>query len=154
ATDEDPSEDPETPQIRRDLSAFGPPAPTPRALDWQPADEDVAGDEAQMGLGDLLAEALAAYQESRDIHAGARSAAMRGDDGSTTVDGETELDVSRYRGLGTRRTVGLALAPKPIDANSAGPNPVDADVDDPAAAVTNPLLRLPNLTAEPRWGSA
>ncbi len=154
ATDEDPSEDPETPQIRRDLSAFGPPAPTPRALDWQPADEDVAGDEAQMGLGDLLAEALAAYQESRDIHAGARSAAMRGDDGSTTVDGETELDVSRYRGLGTRRTVGLALAPKPIDANSAGPNPVDADADDPAAAVTNPLLRLPNLTAEPRWGSA
>ncbi|MGH3608406.1 MAG: hypothetical protein ACRDRD_10030, partial [Pseudonocardiaceae bacterium] len=134
ATDEDPSEDPETPQIRRDLSAFGPPAPTPRALDWQPADEDVAGDEAQMGLGDLLAEALAAYQESRDIHAGARSAAMRGDDGSTTVDGETELDVSRYRGLGTRRTVGLALAPKPIDANSAGPNPVDADADDPAAA--------------------
>ena len=154
ATDEDPSEDPETPQIRRDLSAFGPPAPTPRALDWQPADEDLAGDEAQMGLGDLLAEALAAYQASRDIHAGARSAAMRGDDGSTTVDGETELDVSRYRGLGTRRTVGLALAPKPIDANSAGPNPVGADADDPAAAVTNPLLRLPNLTAEPRWGSA
>ncbi|HEX5345634.1 MAG TPA: hypothetical protein VFW64_00785, partial [Pseudonocardiaceae bacterium] len=154
ATDEDPWEDPETPQIRRELSAFGPSAPPPRALDWQPADEDVAGDEAQMGLGDLLAEALAAYQQSRDVHAGARSAAMRGDDGSTTVDSETELDVSRYRGLGTRRTVGLALAPKPIDASSAGPNPVDADADDPAAAVTNPLLRLPNLTAEPRWGSA
>jgi tetratricopeptide (TPR) repeat protein len=154
ATDDDPSEDSETPQIRRELSAFGPPAPTPRALDWQRADEDVAGDEAQMGLGDLLAEALAAYQQSRDIHAGSRSAAMRGDDGSTTGDSETELDVSRYRGLGRRRTVGLALAPKPIDANSAGPNPVDADADDPAAAITNPLLRLPNLTAEPRWGSA
>ena len=153
-TDDDPSEDPETPQIRRESSAFGPPAPTPRALDWQRADEDVAGDEAQMGLGDLLAEALAAYQQSRDIHAGARSAAMRGDDGSTTGDSETELDVSRYRGLGTRRTVGLALAPKPIDANSAGPKPGDADADDPAAAITNPLLRLPNLTAEPRWGSA
>jgi hypothetical protein len=50
--------------------------------------------------------------------------------------------------------VGLALAPKPIDADSAGPDPVDADADDPDAAVTNPLLRLPNLTAEPRWGSA
>jgi hypothetical protein len=156
ATDDDPSEEPENAaQTRRELSVTGPPpAPTPRALDWQPADDAVAGDEAQMGLGDLLAEALAAYQESRDIHGGARSAGMRGDDGSTSADAETELDVSRYRGLGTRRTVGLALAPKPIDADSAGPDPVDADADDPDAAVTNPLLRLPNLTAEPRWGSA
>jgi hypothetical protein len=156
ATDDDPSEEPENAaQTRRELSVTGPPpAPTPRALDWQPADDDVAGDEAQMGLGDLLAEALAAYQESRDVHGGARSAGMRGDDGSTSADAETELDVSRYRGLGTRRTVGLALAPKPIDADSAGPDPVDADADDPDAAVTNPLLRLPNLTAEPRWGSA
>jgi hypothetical protein len=156
ATDDDPSEEPENAaQTRRELSVTGPPpAPTPRALDWQPADDDVAGDEAQMGLGDLLAEALAAYQESRDVHGGARSAGIRGDDGSTSADAETELDVSRYRGLGTRRTVGLALAPKPIDADSAGPDPVDADADDPDAAVTNPLLRLPNLTAEPRWGSA
>ena len=156
ATDDDPSEEPgNAAQTRRELSVTGPPpAPTPRALDWQPADDDVAGDEAQMGLGDLLAEALAAYQESRDIHGGARSAGMHGDDGSTSVDAETELDVSRYRGLGTRRTAGLALAPKPIDADSAGPDPVDADADDPDVAVTNPLLRLPNLTAEPRWGSA
>jgi tetratricopeptide (TPR) repeat protein len=156
ATDDDPSEEPENAaQTRRELSVTGPPpAPTPRALDWQPADDDVAGDEAQMGLGDLLAEALAAYQESRDIHGGGRSAGMRGDDGSTSADPETELDVSRYRGLGTRRPPGLALAPKPIDADSAGPDPVDADADDPDAAVTNPLLRLPNLTAEPRWGSA
>ena len=91
ATDDDPSEEPEiSSQTLRELPVSGPPpAPTPRALDWQPADEDEAGDEAQMGLGDLLAEALAAYQESRDIHAGARSAGMRSDDGSTTADAET-----------------------------------------------------------------
>jgi hypothetical protein len=154
ATNDDPTEEPENfSQTLRELPVTGPPpAPTPRALDWQPADEDEPGDEAQMGLGDLLAEALAAYQESRDIHAGARSAGMRSDDGSTTAD--AELDVSRYPGLRTGRTAGLALAPKPIDANSGGPDSVDADADDPAAAVTNPLLRLPNLTAEPRWGSA
>ena len=154
ATDDDASEEPEnSSQPLRELPVtVPPPAPTPRSLDWQPADEDEAGDEAQMGLGDLLAEALAAYQESRDIHAGARSAGIRSDDGSTTAD--PELDVSRYPGLRTGRTAGLALAPKPIDASSGGPNSVDADADDPAAAVTNPLLRLPNLTAEPRWGSA
>ena len=154
ATDDDASEEPEhSSQPLRELPVTGPPpAPTPRSLDWQPADEDEAGDEAQMGLGDLLAEALAAYQESRDVHAGARSAGIRSDDGSTTAD--PELDVSRYPGLRTGRTAGLALAPKPIDASSGGPNSVDADADDPAAAVTNPLLRLPNLTAEPRWGSA
>lgn len=72
-----------------------------------------------MGLGDLLAEALAAYQESRDVQAEAR----------------------------TRSTVGLALAPQPIDAS-----PRDPDGVDPAEAVTNPLLRLPDLTVEPRWG--
>jgi tetratricopeptide (TPR) repeat protein len=154
ATDDDPSGEPEiSSQTLRELPVSGPPpAPTPRALDWQPADEDEAGDEAQMGLGDLLAEALAAYQESRDIHAGARSAGMRSDDGSTTAD--VELDVSRYPGLRMGRTAGLALAPQPINANSGGPDSVDADAGDPAAEVTNPLLRLPNLTAEPRWGSA
>jgi hypothetical protein len=154
ATDDDPTEEPEnSSQTLREVPVTGPPpAPTPRALDWQPADEDEPGDEAQMGLGDLLAEALAAYQESRDIHAGARSAGMRSDDGSTTAD--AEFDVSRYPGLRTGRTAGLALAPTPIDGNSGGLDSVDADADDPAAAVTNPLLRLPNLTAEPRWGSA
>jgi tetratricopeptide (TPR) repeat protein len=154
ATDDDPTEEPEnSSQTLREVPVTGPPpAPTPRALDWQPADEDEPGDEAQMGLGDLLAEALAAYQESRDIHAGARSAGMRSDDGSTTAD--AEFDVSRYPGLRTGRTAGLALAPTPIDGNSGGLDSVDADADDPAAAVTNPLLRLPNLTAEPRWDSA
>ncbi|MFZ0120108.1 MAG: hypothetical protein WBR33_15265 [Pseudonocardiaceae bacterium] len=153
ATDDDPSEEPESSsQARRELPVSGPPpAPAPRTLEWEPAAEEAADDEAssQMGLGDLLAEALAAYQESRDIHAGARSAGMGGDDGSTAADAET--DVARYRGPGTRWTAGLALAPAPIDASSAEPNPVDSGRGDAAAAATNPLLRLPNLTAEPRW---
>jgi hypothetical protein len=153
ATENDPSEEPEaSPQTQREFPVLGPPpAPMPRALEWESVDEEVEGEEvrSQMGLGDLLAEALAAYQESRDIQAGARSAGPGGGDGSATGAAETDRDVPRYRGLGTRWTAGLALAPKPIDANSAEPNPVDGD--DPAEAVTNPLLRLPNLTAEPRW---
>jgi tetratricopeptide (TPR) repeat protein len=153
ATEKDPSGEPQnSPQTRREFPVPGPPpAPMPRALEWEPADEEAEGEEvpSQMGLGDLLAEALAAYQESRDIQAGARSAEPGGGDGSTAAAAETHRDVPRYRGLGTRWTAGLALAPKPIDANSAEPNPVDGD--DPAEAVTNPLLRLPNLTAEPRW---
>ncbi|MGH3547097.1 MAG: hypothetical protein ACRDQU_03035 [Pseudonocardiaceae bacterium] len=154
ASGNDPSEEPEnSPQTRREFQVSGPPpAPTPRALEWEPAADEAAGDEApsQMGLGDLLAEALAAYQESRDIHAGARSAGMSGDDGATGTVAETDRDVSPYRGLGTRWSAGLALAPKPTD-DPTEPNPVDSDGEDPAAAVTNPLLRLPNLTAEPRW---
>jgi hypothetical protein len=94
-----------------------------------------------MGLGDLLAEALAAYQESRDVRVDARYAGMRGNDGSSPADAEIGRDVPRYRGLGTRWTTSLALAP----------NPVDRHDDDTAEAVTNPLLRLPDLTAEPRW---
>jgi hypothetical protein len=92
-----------------------------------------------MGLGDLLAEALAAYQESRDTHADAQSTGMRGNDGCPAADAETSRELPRYRVLGTRWATGLALAPKPIDG------------DDPAEALTNPLLRLPDLTAEPRW---
>ncbi|MDQ2792073.1 MAG: hypothetical protein M3Y73_21110 [Actinomycetota bacterium] len=159
ARDNDPSEEPEnSPQTRREFQVSGPPpAPTPRALEWEPAADEAAGDEAagdeapsQMGLGDLLAEALAAYQESRDIHAGARSAGMSGNDGATGTVAETDRDVPPYRGPGTRWSAGLALAPNPTD-DPTEPNPVDSDGEDPAAAVTNPLLRLPNLTAEPRW---
>jgi hypothetical protein len=143
ATDSVPSEDAENvPPTRREFPVSGPPsAPTPRALEWEPVDGDSAGEEEapQMGLGDLLAEALAAYQESCDIHADARSPGMCGNDGSTAADAETGRDLPRYRVLGTRWAAGLALAPKPIDG------------DDPAEAVTNPLLRLPDLTAEPRW---
>jgi hypothetical protein len=143
ATDSDPLEYTENfPPAQRECSESGPPpAPTPRVLEWEPADGDSAGEEEphQMGLGDLLAEALAAYQESRDIHANARPAGTRGSGGSLAADAETSRDVPRYRSPGTRWTAGLVLAPKPIDG------------DDPSEAVTNPLLRLPDLTAEPRW---
>lgn len=121
-----------------------PPAPAPRELEWEPVDEDSARDEEphQMGLGDLLAEALSAYHESHDAHADARPTEMPGNDHSIAVDdAETSYDVPRYRVLGTRWAAGLALAPKPTG----------ADKDDPPEAVTNPLLRLPDLTAEPRW---
>jgi hypothetical protein len=94
-----------------------------------------------MGLGDLLAEALAAYQESRDIRIDARSAGVSRDDTPTQADAEAGRDLSRYRGTGTRWTAGLVLAP----------SPGEADEGDRPEAVTNPLLRLPNLTAEPRW---
>jgi hypothetical protein len=125
---------------RREFPPGPPPAPTPRALDWAPVDEDpedeVETDE--MGLGDLLAEALAAYQESRGVRADARSAGTDKDDVPEEV--ETKRELPRYRGLGTRWVAGLALAPKPIDGE-----------DRSSDALTNPLLRLPDLTAEPRW---
>ncbi|MGH3671743.1 MAG: hypothetical protein ACRDSH_14080, partial [Pseudonocardiaceae bacterium] len=124
---------------RREFPPGPPPAPTPRALDWEPVDEDPE-DEAEtdeMGLGDLLAEALAAYQESRDVRTDARSAGTEKDD---VPEVETRREVPRYRGLGTRWAAGLALAPKPVDGE-----------DRSSDALTNPLLRLPDLTAEPRW---
>jgi hypothetical protein len=144
------------PLTRREFPASGPPpAPTPRELEWEPADDDSAheGEAHQMGLGDLLAEALAAYQESRDVHADTRTTGMCGDDGPTAdddptadvdptaADAETSCELPRSRGLATRWTTGLALAPNPIDRHDG----------DPSEAVTNPLLRLPDLTAEPRW---
>ncbi|MGH3771065.1 MAG: hypothetical protein ACRDRW_06680 [Pseudonocardiaceae bacterium] len=143
ATDSVRAEDPEKlPSTRREFPDSGPPsAPTPRSLEWEPATEDPAGEDepSPMGLGDLLAEALAAYQESRDIPADAHPTERGGNGDSTAVDVETSSTVPRYRVLGTRWAAGLALAPKLIDG------------DDPAAAVTNPLLRLPDLTAEPQW---
>ncbi|MGH3720736.1 MAG: hypothetical protein ACRDRI_18195 [Pseudonocardiaceae bacterium] len=143
ATESVRAQDPEKlPQPPHEFPDSGPPsAPTPRALEWEPADEVPEGEEEppQMGLGDLLAEALAAYQETHDLPADARPAEIGGNGGSTAVDVETIRTVPRYRVLGTRWAAGLALAPKPIDG------------DDPAEAVTNPLLRLPDLTAEPQW---
>jgi hypothetical protein len=144
ATESVPSENTENvPLTWGEFPASGPPpAPTPRALEWEPEDDGSAGEEAhQMGLGDLLAEALAAYQESRDVHADTRSTGMCGNDGSAAADADASRDVPRYRGPGTRWTAGLALTL----------NPIDRHEDDPSEAVTNPLLRLPDLTAEPRW---
>lgn len=162
-TDRAPAEGAERiPATRREFPAFGPPpAPTPRALEWEPADEDSAGnaenDEApRMGLGDLLAEALAAYQESRDVHADARATGTLRDDDSSAAEAETIRDLPRYRGPATRWTAGLALAPNPSDRDVSDPHVSDlqgrdSDDGETSEAITNPLLRLPDLTAEPRW---
>jgi hypothetical protein len=94
-----------------------------------------------MGLGDLLAEALAAYQQSREVRAdGVGLTGPCGDDGCTVGDVVNSHDAPPYRGQGTRWTSGLQLAP-----------PIDRREDDPSEALTNPLLRLPDLTAEPLW---
>jgi tetratricopeptide (TPR) repeat protein len=140
-----PSEDAEdSPQTRRESLVSGPPtAPTPRVLEWAPggAGPDGVGESRQMGLGDLLAEALAAYQESRDVHAHDRVPSTSCDeDGGTAADAGRSRGVPRYRGLGTRWGSGLQLAP-----------PIDRAHGDPSEALTNPLLRLPDHTAEPLW---
>jgi hypothetical protein len=141
----DPSEETEdSPSTRREFLALGPPtAPTPRVLEWEPGggDPDGVGDSRQMGLGDLLAEALAAYQESRDVHAHNRDPTTSGDDDGAAADaGRSRRGVLRYRGLGTRWASGLQLAPS-----------IDRSHGDLSEALTNPLLRLPDLTAEPLW---
>ena len=145
ATDAVPPDDTEEflPTRRLFPASAPPPAPTPRAMEWEPgsAGSTGDGDSPQMGLGDLLAEALVAYQESRDGRAdGAGVAAARGDDGCASADIANGRDAPPYRGPGTRWASGLQLAP-----------PIDRREDDPSEALTNPLLRLPDLTAEPLW---
>jgi hypothetical protein len=145
ATDAVPPDDTEEflPTRRLFPASAPPPAPTPRAMEWEPGSAGSAGDgdSRQMGLGDLLAEALAAYQESRDVRAdGVGVAGPPGDDGFATGDIGNGRDVSPHRGPGTRWASGLQLAP-----------PIDRREDDPSEALTNPLLRLPDLTAEPLW---
>jgi hypothetical protein len=145
ATDGVPPDDTEDflPTRRLFPASAPPPAPTPRAMEWEPGRAGSAGDgdSRQMGLGDLLAEALAAYQESRDVRAdGVGVAGPRGDDGFATGDIANGRDASPHRGPGTRWASGLQLAP-----------PIDRREDDPSEALTNPLLRLPDLTAEPLW---
>ncbi|MDQ4033436.1 MAG: hypothetical protein M3332_14780 [Actinomycetota bacterium] len=139
-----PEDTEESVPARRLFQASGPPpAPTPRTMEWEPgsAGEAAERDSRQMGLGDLLAEALAAYQESRDVRADAAGlVGSRGDDGCAADDIASGRDVSPYRGPGTRWASGLQLAP-----------PIDRREDDPSEALTNPLLRLPDLTAEPLW---
>jgi hypothetical protein len=165
ATDAVPSEATENlpPTQGESVVSGPPPAPTPRVPEWDPEDEDPENEDPEdedpedegtgnedlddedsawaqepprMGLGDLLTEALAAYQGSRDAHADLRPTGMGG---APAADAETSRDLPRYRVLGTRWAAGLTLAAQPVDG------------DEPAVAVTNPLLRLPDLTVEPRW---
>jgi hypothetical protein len=119
-----------------------PPAPEPRALELDSAREDAADETQtrQLGLGDLLAEALAAYQESRDLRT-ETPAAGSDEEESAGPDGAANRQLHRYRGRGTRWSAGLAMNPSPAGGYD----------EDPAEALTNPLLRLPDLTAEPRW---
>ena len=142
----------------QEVPAFGPPpAPTPRALEWEPVDGKPPEQAAtsQMGLGDLLAEALAAYQESRDIHTDSRLTAPPRADGRSSAE-ETNRDLPGYGAGGTRWATSLALAPNasdpsPADARAGEPSQRQADPAEASEAITNPLLRLPDLTAEPRW---
>jgi hypothetical protein len=134
------------PVIRREFSALGPPpAPTPRALEWETVDDVPAEsrESQQMGLGDLLAEALAAYQESREVHADARATGTTRTDGSSAAEDDTSRDLPGYGAGSTRWATGLVLAPNT--------SPGEANQAEPSEAITNPLLRLPDLTAEPRW---
>jgi hypothetical protein len=65
-----------------------------------------------MGLGDLLAEALAAYRESRDVRADdAGSTGSGGDDGGAAGGVRNSRDAPPYGRPGMRWTSGLALAP-------------------------------------------
>jgi hypothetical protein len=147
ATEQEPLvEDTESlPMTRREFPAQGPPpAPTPRALEWEAVDEAPVQqrESRQMGLGDLLAEALAAYQESREVHADVRATGTPRTDVSSATE-ETSRDLPSYGAGSTRWATGLALA--------SDTSPREADQTEPIEAITSPLLRLPDLTAEPRW---
>ncbi|HEY6424053.1 MAG TPA: hypothetical protein VIY28_12560, partial [Pseudonocardiaceae bacterium] len=159
----------------------------------EPGDEGSAGDgkTEQMGLGDLLAEALAAYREGHpptadDADAMADDADTTADDAGTTADhagttaddadttadhaGTTYDDAHATAGDADPTAPGAALNSTAADAGigsdapghrrpgkrwtsglQLAPSPADGHEEDPAEAVTNPLLRLPDLTAEPLW---
>jgi len=159
AAEKDTDKDTEQlPATRREFPSFGPPpAPTPRALEWEAVDGEPPekGETRQMGLGDLLAEALAAYQESRDVHADVRPTAPSRPDDSLAAE-ETMRDLPHYGAGGRRWAAGLALAPTAGDPTPSEPNPSEPSSRQPdqaeaSEAMTNPLLRLPDLSTEPRW---
>jgi hypothetical protein len=139
--DEVPEEDNVGGQQARKFAGSGPPpAPTPRTMEWE-ADSAGEGESPQKGLGDLLAEALAASQENRNVRAdNAGPTGPRSDDGCTAVDVRKSRSAPPYGRPGTRWTSGLQLA-----------SPIDRREDDHSEALTNPLLRLPDLTTEPLW---
>jgi hypothetical protein len=140
-TDTTPQQGSENPPLVR-VPEFGPPpAPTPRALDWGSngfGAGEVPGVSKDVGMGDLLAGALAAFQE------GYNSLAAEGNDmtGPMAADTGPRRDAPNHRGPHhPRRPPGLQLAA----------NPADRYPSDAAEALTDPELRLPDLTAEPVW---
>ena len=123
-----------TSHVSREFPVVGPPpAPTPRALEWgSNGSASKAAEAAEVGMGDLLAEALAAFQESgHSLSAG------------TDTSSAHSFDVPGLGTRGQRRnwTLGGQLATDPVDRRSSSA----------ADALTDPELRLPDLTAEPLW---
>ncbi|MGH3796519.1 MAG: hypothetical protein ACRDSP_16710 [Pseudonocardiaceae bacterium] len=107
-----------------------PPPPPPRNLEW--ASNGSGGDMDSVGMGDLLAEALAAFQEGatplrEGIDVTGPSVAVTGD----------SLDPAPRRD----RTPSLQLADDQVDRHPGSAR----------EAMTDPELRLPDLTAEPLW---
>ncbi|HEU0089101.1 MAG TPA: hypothetical protein VFQ77_15895 [Pseudonocardiaceae bacterium] len=113
-----------------------PPAPVPRPLDVESAGLPSEVESRQVGMGHLLAEALAAFQESRHPLGNGVEPATAG----TASSGDGLAPTAR-RDPQARGTPSLRLAP----------GRVDRDPSNPADALTDPELRLPDLTAEPLW---
>ena len=108
-----------------------PPAPIPRALEWESnGSASRATEGAEVGMGDLLAQALAAFQESGHT-LGA---------GSDTSSADS-FDAASGSGSRGQRSSGVRLATDPGDERSSSV----------ADALIDPELRLPDLTAEPLW---
>ncbi|HEX2300940.1 MAG TPA: hypothetical protein VHH34_20935 [Pseudonocardiaceae bacterium] len=119
-------------QVARELLADGPPpAPMPRVLEWS-SHGSAAGrtDAADVGMGDLLAEALAAFQESG--HSLSSSS-------GTELGGVPADDATAERGTRSNRSTGIQLTTESAERSGHGD------------ALTDPELRLPDLTAEPLW---
>jgi hypothetical protein len=106
------------------------PPPTPRTFVW--GSSGSGGESDAVGMGDLLAEALAAFQESAQPLRDAID--MIGPGGAV---GEHSVDPTTQRG----RPSNLQLATDPVNRHRGRVN----------EALTDPELRLPDLTAEPRW---
>ncbi|MGH3915098.1 MAG: hypothetical protein ACRDTC_17075 [Pseudonocardiaceae bacterium] len=110
----------------------GPPlAPTPRVLEWG-SNGSPGSDSLHAGMGDLLAQALAAFQEGRP-------ALIDGSEVTEPVG--NSIDPIHQRGLVGRRVYGIQLTR----------DPAYRDFGNVAEALTDPELRLPDLTAEPSW---
>lgn len=122
-----------------------PPAPPPRVLDWVSTGSGGDVVPPDVSMGDLLAGALAAFQESGHplAHGIDMTGPMPAVDGLTSRDATagTSRDATNQHGSQPRRTPGLQLAANPVERN-----PGNA-----AEALTDPELRLPDLTAEPLW---
>jgi tetratricopeptide (TPR) repeat protein len=152
-TGSESTEDVEPSQVDpRELPVSGPPpAPVPSALGWtlDVENPEADGDTRQMGLGDLLAEALAAYQQGRDVHPDIRATDASIDAAAANTDNSHEMP--RYPGPGAPGMADLALAPNPSGSSFSASKSSEADHEGSFESITGPMLRLPDRTAEPQW---